>query len=81
MPPERDDFLEDLLHGLESYPTEKRIKALETCFSSALNLMDRETIFAVRAQVLARLGEGPERRSVIHLIDGHLALRDIVRTA
>lgn len=76
----RDDFLSDLLHGIENFPTEKRIKALETCFSSALNLMDRDSILMMRAQVMSRLADCPERRSVIHLIDGHLALREIVRS-
>lgn len=79
--PNRDDFLEDLLHGIENFPAEKRVQALETCLASALNLMDRQSILAVRNQISVRLPNGPERRSVIDLIDGHLALRNIVRAS
>lgn len=72
----RDDFLDDLLRCVESYPMKTRVAALEDAFASALKLMDRKTILRMRAQLQARLGHRAEYRSVTNLIDGHLALRD-----
>lgn len=73
----KNDFLDDLLRCVESYPMKTRVAALEDCFASALKLMDRETILRMRAQLQARIGQRAEYRSVSNLIDGHLALRDI----
>lgn len=73
----RYDFLDDLLRCVESFPVESRVSALEDCLASALKLMDRDTILRMRAQLNLRLPDLYAYRSIFHLIDGHLALRDI----
>ena len=73
----RDEFLDDLLRCVESYPVKTRASALEDCLASALKLMDRETILRMRAQLNAKLTDRATCRSGIKLNDGHLALRDI----
>ena len=72
----RNEFLEDLLHGIADRPEQERIEALGDCFASALKLMDGDTVRELRAQLLNRRIYDPAHQSVINLIDGHLILRE-----
>ena len=76
----RDDFFEDLLRAIDKLPAQQRSDALGAYFSDALKMMDRKSISKMRAQIEARLATDFRHRSVLDLIDGHLALRDIGRT-
>lgn len=73
----RNEFLQDLIDATRNLPEAKRIAALEEYIASALNLMDRRTVLQVRRQLDTALFYGPEHRSIMDLIEGHLALRDI----
>ena len=74
---EHIEFLQDLMDATKNLPEAKRVEALEEVVASALNLMDRDTILDLRRVLDAALVRHSEHQSLLDLIEGHLALRDI----
>ena len=68
------DFVTDLLHTVEHLSQEKKIRALESCFNSALIMMDTAAVIAIRKQLCASVEKEPELGTILDLIDGHIAL-------
>jgi hypothetical protein len=73
----RNEFLQDLMDVTINLPEVQRIEALEEYIASALNLMDRATILNVRRELDLALVGGCAHESIMDLVEGHLALREI----
>jgi site-specific recombinase XerC len=72
-----NEFLQDLIDVTMNLPEAQRIEAMEECIASALNHMDRVTILKVCNELDLALVDGREHESMMNLIEGHLALRNI----
>jgi hypothetical protein len=80
MPP-LQSILEFLLSGVSRIPDAERTDALCSIFAGLLPEMSEADIAAAREQVIARFLGAPDIADpVLDLIDGHVALRTIMRT-
>jgi len=74
-PPDNfDDFLDDI----QPMTPEEQREMLLRYFALQICGVDRATLLATRAHV-QKLPEEPERETLIEVIDGQLALREIER--
>lgn len=67
--------LQRMLAYLAQLPSEHRVEAILNWIGLALGGMDRATVLRIRGGAAGELGSCPE---LLDLIDGHLALRDIM---
>lgn len=83
MPPSSDSpsswhqFREALMGYLAAFGEQQRDEALQSFVGACLGRLQPEQIVAVRGQFVQAFGPTSD---LVHLIDGHLALRDILRS-
>ncbi len=82
MDPKQDRIIADILSRIESLPAEEQVEALLQLHAIALRVMSVQQIKAFRRDLsgaTTRRAIGNEAvEELIEIIDGHLALRDIV---
>ena len=75
---ESSDFFEELMRKIEHLPPDEQVEQMLALIEGALRQMDRPTVLEFRASVMRTAAERePLSGSVLDLIDGHLALRDM----
>lgn len=77
-PSERKRFLEEIQTNLFGLPPQERAEAWLHFIATALQVMDRRQILALRSDLLKQ-SEGSETNEVLEILEGHLALRDLIR--
>ena len=76
-----DDFTTRLLTALSALPPEQQQEAIYQIIGEALKLMPVETIRELREESLREFADhatNPVVSNAIEMIDGHLALREIM---
>lgn len=80
MPPAHDEFFERVIRDIRALPAAQQHGALLQFTAVMLRSMDHATIEHIRDEIDSTLGRTHEGQDILHLIDGHLALREIEQT-
>lgn len=80
MPPAHDEFFHHVIREIRALPAAEQHEALLKFTALVLRSLDRATIEHIRDEIESVLGRTSEGQDILHLIDGHIALREIERT-
>lgn len=78
--PAHDEFFDHVIREIRSLPAAEQHEALLKFTALVLRSIDPATIEHIRDEIEAALGRTDEGQDILHLIDGHIALREIERT-
>jgi hypothetical protein len=82
--PQSEQFYQEMSAKIAELPEHVRHDAVFALFGVGLRMMDRPTILALRDELVERFSQSADERdrgtTLIDIIDGHLALRDLRET-
>ncbi len=71
------DNIDGTLGDTDPLPSDEQIETLRECTAAGLSHLDHAMLLELRAHMLSTVADSPERTSLIEMIDGQLALREI----